>query len=340
MANWVNLPGMIGQSASREVFIGFAQGGILHSISFADVLDEVKETGYQRRFSKQHSLDFKRYICSETATTIPLTFNLRPKKNTCWDLKRLKTGYATLRVDLDCENVLAQVDCQHRMGFLTDSSIILPFMSFIGLSIREEMEVFNVINSKAKGLNASLLDFHASILTEDLGKERPELLIALYLHRQSSSPWHNQLDLGGNPTSGMTRKASLRTMQTAVKRFLSQSKLLETASVEEACTVVHDFWGAISIVLKEAWELPRKHMLTKGIGVYALMGLAGDLVKEANCNLSQCDEEHFCAHLSDFIHTIDWSNQGPLNGLGGQSGVTEALKIIRKARSRSLFKIV
>jgi hypothetical protein len=31
-------------------------------------------------------------------------------------------------------------------------------MCFLGLTEREEMEVFNVINSKAKGLSTSLLD--------------------------------------------------------------------------------------------------------------------------------------------------------------------------------------
>ena len=51
---------------------------------------------------------------------------------------------------------MAQVDCQHRLGHLSDLPIMLPFMCFIGLTEREEMEVFNVINSKAKGLSTSL----------------------------------------------------------------------------------------------------------------------------------------------------------------------------------------
>lgn len=273
MANWIKIPGIIGQSASREVFMAFAQGDVLHSISFADVLNEDTEAGYQRRFSKQHSLDFRRYIQSPDATTIPLTFNLRPKKNLGWNIKKNKDGTATLKLDLDQDNILAQVDCQHRMGYLADSEVILPFMAFIGLDIRQEMEVFSVINSKAKGLNASLLDFHASQMTDDLAKDRPELLTALYLYRQSTSPWYKQLDLGGSSTSGMKRKASLRTMQKAIKKFLSQSNILQSATAEEVCKLVHDYWVSISIVLRTEWSNPRKHMLTKGIGVYALMGV-------------------------------------------------------------------
>jgi DNA sulfur modification protein DndB len=51
-------------------------------------------------------------------------------------------------------------------------------MCFLGLTEREEMEVFNVINSKAKGLSTSLLDFHDATLAADLASDRPELFIA------------------------------------------------------------------------------------------------------------------------------------------------------------------
>jgi hypothetical protein len=48
--------GILGMSAGREVFLGFAPANILHSLSFADVLDEDTGRGYQRRFnaSPQH----------------------------------------------------------------------------------------------------------------------------------------------------------------------------------------------------------------------------------------------------------------------------------------------
>src|SRR4030095_579038 len=96
---------------------------------------------------------------------------------------------------------------------------------FVGLSALEEMQIFNIINSKAKGLSTSLLDLHDSRLCEDLASERPELFIALSLKSDESSPWYQQLDLGG--TSGKQRRASLRTMQKAVRRFLNRSEILK-----------------------------------------------------------------------------------------------------------------
>lgn len=334
------IEGYVGKSADREVFLGFAESDVLYSLSFAEVLDEESGQGYQRRFAPPHSLDFRRYIQCPTSSTIPLTFNLRPVSDESWRLVRLKKGYARLEIRSDVPKVLSQVDCQHRLGHLGDLKISLPFMSFIGLTIKEEMEIFNVINGKAKGLSASLLDYHDAQLATDLATERPELFIALRLNDAPDSPWLKQLDLGGKKTSGMTRRASLRTMQKAAKRFLQQSNILEQLSVPETAKIVADFWRAVAVVLEDQWKEPRKNFITKGIGVYALMGIAADLVKDAERDERLCDETFFAGALNDFVHEIDWSKSGIFKGLGGEAGAQEALEILRSARRKDLFQMV
>lgn len=194
---------MLGASAQRQVVLGFAPADLLHRLSFADILDEDTGRGYQRRFNPQHSLDFRRYIQRDQSATIPLTFNLRPGPDTAWRITELGEGRVRLAISPLAGKVLSQVDCQHRLGHLNDLAVELPFMCFIGLSEREEMEVFNVINSKAKGLSTSLLDFHDAQLAGDLAADRPELFVALHLNNDSQSPWHRQLDLGGQKTSGL-----------------------------------------------------------------------------------------------------------------------------------------
>lgn len=340
MENWVEIPGIVGHSASREVFVGFARASLLHSLSFADVLDEATRMGYQRRFNDKHSLDFRRYIQEPKSTTIPLTFNLRPSSDNTWELIKNEDGQCAVRVDTTKPQILSQVDCQHRLGFLSDSNVSLPFMMFIGLTLHEEMEVFNVINGKAKGLSASLLDFHDAKLAKDVAIEKPELFIALQLHENPDSPWHNQLDLGGKRTSGMKRRASLRTMQKAIKRFLSQTKATERVPPEHIATVVRAFWCAIATVLEEEWSNPRTHLITKGIGVYALMGVAGDLFIEAGLDFERCDKTYMCGKLSDFLTDVDWSNQGNFKALGGESGANEALAILRNTRRQHILKAV
>ena len=334
----IRLIGQIGRSAQRKVFLGFAPASLLHALSFADVLDEDTGRGYQRRFDPQHSLDFRKYIQRDGSCTIPLTFNLRAQKSASWNLHELEPPTAVLELSRHGGKVLAQVDCQHRMGYLNDVEIEMPFMCFIGLTELEEMEVFNVINSKAKGLSTSLLDFHDATLAKDLAGERPELFIALHLNNNTESPWYRQLDLGGASTSGLMRRASLRTMQKAVKKFLSQTRILRTQSPETAARIVLDFWSAIAVVLREAWDSPRHYLINKGVGVYALMTIAADLYSENRGK--PCDKRYFVTKLSEFIMDLDWSSQGPLKGFGGEAGVKSVVTLIREKRNTPPLRVV
>jgi DGQHR domain-containing protein len=337
-AKWIKLSGILGRSADREVLLGFAPARVLHAISFADVLDEDSGRGYQRRPNPQHSLDFRRYIQRTGSSTIPLTFNVRPGTPNAWRVARTAAG-ARLEINADAGRVLAQVDCQHRLGHLHDLDTPLPFMCYLGLTEREEMETFSVINSKAKGLSTSLLDFHAATLATNLAEERPELLIALHLNTDTASPWCRQLDLGGKATSGLRRRASLRTMQKAVKHFLVQTRAEKVVPVEAVAAAVLAFWSAVAYVLESAWAEPRRHLLNKGVGVYALMTIAGDLVQEAG-DISACDKRYFIATLSEFLPLLDWSTEGNFRGLGGEAGVKEAVTLIRNSRKRRRLKVV
>ena len=81
-------------------------------------------------------------------------------------------------------------------------------------------------------------------------------------------------------------------------------------------------------------------MITKGIGVYALMRIAADIVIECRDAKRACDKRAFTTALSDFANTIDWSTTGPLKGFGGQGGVKAAIEFIREARKRARYKVV
>src|SRR4051812_20839791 len=94
----LDFSGELGRCGDREVFVGFASAGELCRASYPDVLNEDSGLGYQRRFSREHSLEFKRYIQTAGATSIPLTFNLRESKGPRW---RIRSGpRPTLRLDL------------------------------------------------------------------------------------------------------------------------------------------------------------------------------------------------------------------------------------------------
>jgi len=137
----------------------------------------------------------------------------------------------------------------------------------------------------------------------------------------------------------MDRRASLRTFQKAIKLFLSKSGILRRASVDVAAQLVLDFWSAVALVLNDAWSKPRKHLLTKGIGVYALMEIAAEVVASARPG-TILDKRYFAAALMDFAADFDWSNDGPLKGLGGESGVKAAVVMLRQARRDACLRVV
>jgi DNA sulfur modification protein DndB len=331
------LRGMLGECCSRKVLIGFAPASLLCGLSFADVLNEDTGEGYQRRFLPKHSQDFRRYLQTEGSATIPLTFNLRPESQENWSIQESESGLANLTIASGAggNKVLAQVDCQHRLGSISDLEISLPFMTFIGLSLRDEMQVFNIINGKAIGLSSSLLDYHETRLASDLATQKPELYIALRLNDETDSPWYRQLDLGGKRTMGMARKASLRTMQKAVKRFLTTSRVLNRYAPEDAYEVILHFWKAVAGLLERQWQEPRKHLLTKGVGVYALMTLAGTIYSEIPDHALAPTEQEFRERLSPFITRVDWSHKGNLKGFGGESGAQEAFRFLDQIRKQT-----
>ncbi len=335
----ITIPGIKGICGGREVFLGFAPANLLSSVSFADVLDEHTGQGYQRKFNKKHSLDFRRYIRAADSSTIPLTFNLRPESKQWWRLQHDELGQSFLKLVAGKNRVFSRVDCQHRLGSLSDLDIPLAFMTFIGLPLKDEIGLFTVINSKAKGLSASLLSFNEAKLLTDVASEKPSLYIALKLNDDEESPWFKQLDLGGSRVIGMARRASLSTMMSATKRFLRKTGFL-TASQEtadDAYLIIRSFWAAIVELLASQWKEQRKHFLTKGIGVYALMDVAADLLLEAHQKSIVCDEDYFRAVLSDFICGFDWSHSGPLKGLGGETGAEQAYSMLVQLRKGIVY---
>ena len=318
--------------------MGYAPANLLYGCSFSDVLNEETGLGYQRRFNDRHSLDFRNYIQTPDSTTIPLTFNLRPEHSEHWEVQTSGT-HSTLQLSPG-RKVMSQVDCQHRLGYLADLDVSLPFITYIGLSEKQEMAIFNTINSKAKGLPGSLLDFHETKLVTDIEKLKPELVLAVRLNSDSTSPWHKVLDMGGERTSGMQRRASLRTMQRAIRLFLRNLRSHTPTHNDELYEIILAFWGAVVAILPIEWDNPRKHMLCKGIGVYSLMAIAADMCQEKDELPHLGWQDFFRIKFGTFAQGVDWSNQGPLRGLGGEAGVKEATEILRNARNQSKLKAV
>ncbi len=320
LSAFYQIRGITGRCGSREVFLSLAPARILYAASFADTLNEETGLGYQRPRDRAHSLGFKRYICQPDAATIPLTFNLRKDLKRNWTIKQGTTGHAVLRLRTGALS-LAQVDCQHRLGELGDSNIPLAFMAFIGLSLREEMAMFTIINSKARGLSSSLTDFHTSNLLADLAAEAPQLFLARRLNEDVQSPWFKLIRCGGHSTSGLKRRTSLRMMQHSIQRFLAQTKCLDRMDIEDVAHLLIAYWRAVAIVFEAEWSNNRAHLISKGVGLYGLTLLLGTIMTATEP--AQWTEGFFKQCLAPLKSQVDWRTVGTFCSAGGHKGASE-----------------
>lgn len=326
MLQYTSVLGIIGKSGDLPVFIGFECASALIALSFPDILNEDSGEGYQRPYNRAHSLDFKNYITRAGSSTPPLTFNLRNEYADFWHIKRGEGNSATLVIQggVKC---LAQVDCQHRLGELAGVDIQLAFMTYIGLDLRQEMAIFNVINSKAKGLCSSLTDYHESKLLNDLAAEAPHLFISRRLNEDPASPWYRLIRYGGETTSGLKRRTSFRMMQKTVYSFLTQTRTCIDTSLDYKYLIVLNYWKAVQIVFPEEWIEHRNNLITKGVGLYGLMQLLADIVKKKPT--ADFSSEYFAGELLPLKNNFDWSSHGRFAYVGGKKGVQDVYLALR-----------
>ncbi|MFC1584001.1 DGQHR domain-containing protein [Fibrobacterota bacterium] len=320
-------PGVFGQCGSRKVFLGFAPSDLLYSISFSDILNEDTGEGYQRPYTRSQSLDFKKYISSPGASTIPLVFNLRKNQKSNWEVKESTGNRATLYLRKG-KKPLAQVDCQHRIGEMNDSDVSFAFMTFIGLDLRSEMAIFNTINSKARGLSTSLTDYHESKLIEDIENEAPHLFISRRLNEDRNSPWYKMIRYGGETTSGVKRRTSLRMMQKCVHKFLKKIEPVFQGTINEKYQLLVDYWNAVKNVFNNEWNDHRHHLICKGLGLYSLMPLLGDIV--ANSKPTDLCKDYFEEVLTPLKEKVDWHTHGMFGDVGGHKGVMEVYEKLKE----------
>lgn len=320
-----NLYGHLGQAGHHQAFLGFASASLLKQCSYIDLFIEDTGEGYQRPINRRHALDFKNYIQSPGTSTLPVAFNLRTETKLLWKIKPGKNGTATLYLKQDSP-CLSLIDGQHRLHELTDVEIPLAYIAYIELDLRTEMALFNTINSKAKGISSSLTDYHQSILLSNLVEEAPHLYIARRLQEDVSSPWYKLIRYGGETTSGLKRRTSLRMMQHSVQRVLHASLILEKSSIDTKYQTIKDFWSAIKHSFPTEWENHRGHLLTKGVGLYALSGLMADWI----CQYGPLSLEEWTPLVKNLIGKINWRSDGPFAAISGRKGANSVHGFLRK----------
>lgn len=288
-------------------------------LTFADHYPPKPEEGrlgYQRVPTPRRAKAFAGYLQHNDAGFMtPILLNARH------DLDFVTTsdqghGVITLRPG----QRLAKIDGQHRgMGveeFQPDLTFPVPFMLFERLADDVEQQLFVMINREQKRVSMS----HVLYVHQESDEHDELTSIAMRLSEDDRSPWYRRINVIAATGTGLS--VTLQGIRDGLELLLGsgRAKLL---SEDQKYMVAATFWRAVADTWPDAWQQPKKHALTKAIGLLGLSKSGSYIVLDCLTNSDEPDDVIDAPKLQSIIaraKAVDWSTTGQFEGFGGRGG--------------------
>ncbi|MDR6717411.1 DGQHR domain-containing protein [Paenibacillus sp. 2003] len=267
--------------------------------------------GYQRPVDPKRVDEFALYLSKgDNALFTPILLNASGMwEFTAYDSSRPMFGR------LLCKSKASVLDGQHRLGGIkrytqeTHSEINVPFMVFHYLDDDEEIEFFDTINTKAKGLGTSLSKY-LKREHDELSWMSTELLIF------NDSPFYHIGSITGKRSKG--RHITLQNLHRMLKYFFKDTETTNL-SKHEKVDLVLEFFNLMRQEYPHEWMNYKEYKLTHIVCLDALAMAASKAL--SNCkkeNSTKIDHQKFIKSVTR-LKRIDWSTDGPFKYLKGIS---------------------
>jgi DGQHR domain-containing protein len=245
-----------------EIYAFVAPSEVLRSICTVSRREDDPDQGYQRHLKESRLRQIAHYV-DETKGAIPNNIILDFfDKNVVLDKVN-----GTITVPAG-KRVAWVIDGQHRLfGFdFARTQYPLLVTAFVGLELKQEVDIFVTINTEQKRLPSSLaLDLLGITGTdEDINRRCRELVAKL--NEEEESPWYGQVNMTGEGTGYIALVNYVR----KVKPLVSHLGVLHNYTFVQQYGVLANYWSAIKAVYADQWG---KSLLTKTLGFGALMNL-------------------------------------------------------------------
>jgi DGQHR domain-containing protein len=319
-----------------KVYRGFTELGLLSDISKADIYDQNNNpSGTQRDLNVNHARDAYRYIKDKEFGFWPEVF-LCARDNQILSFELLSSesdelGVLTITLPKNLEKkiLISRVDGNHRLHFGDGKqkgySRIATSVSFClayDLSRDEEIQLFKDINKNQRPMNTSHLDNIEVRLTkeEELKKLHPDLFIAQKLNTDPKSPLKDKIYEGGVRDAALC--IPLRSLRTGIQYMFSRSTQLPRLSDATAqYNVIRNYFIAAKRWMPQAWDEPKKYIMLRGVGLWALCFLGSEVIDRAL--MQDKYKEGDFLQLLESGKNWDWSTQGDFKGMSGRGGALE-----------------
>lgn len=296
----------------RVTYQGFVSSQNAINFSYSKLYNDPSGKGYQRPIDKRRSKDFAKYLSQgEDALYTPILLNACGNwEFYAYDKQRPSFGR------LICKKKATLMDGQHRLSGIreyiaeTDSTLNVPFLAFHYLDEDEEIKLFDVINTKTKGIGTSLSRY--------LNRDNDGISwVATNLILKPESPFFSKGTLIGKRTK--EKNITLQNVYNIVKLLTGKSQL-EKLSKEKKLNLALFYFNLIKDLFPDEWDDNKLFRMTHVTCLNAL-AIAGNTIINNNYLVkSQQPDSVKIANLILKLKDIDWTSNGDLKYLKGVAG--------------------
>lgn len=296
----------------RVIYQGAVSSQVAVNFSYSKLFNDPSGKGYQRPINKKRCKDFANYLSQgEDSLYTPILLNAAGN----WDFHaydRHRPSYGRLV----CRKKATLMDGQHRLGGIkeyieeTDSTLSVPFLAFHYLDEDEEIKLFDVINTKAKGIGTSLSRY--------LNRDNDDFSwVATNLILKPESPFFSKGTLIGKRTK--EKHITLQNLYQIVNLLTKKSDLAKLPK-EKILNITMFYFNLIKELLPEEWEDYKNYRLTHITCLNALAIVGNELINENYLAKSHQPDSVKIAKKLLNLGDIDWSANGDLRFVKGVAG--------------------
>ena len=129
---------------------------------------------------------------------------------------------------------------------------------------------------------------------------------------------------------------SLQSLRDGLEDLLSDGQV-KARTQEEQYQIAKAFWRVVAEVWGDVWVSPKRHLLTKSLGMIAVSKLGGDLIPMCLNGRGQEPEDLIdidkLRGLLLRAAGFDWSSTGDLHGIAGRGGA----KVVKDRLDAMIF---
>ncbi|QMV44730.1 DGQHR domain-containing protein [Cohnella cholangitidis] len=296
----------------KVIYQSSVPAAVALSLTVVKPFDDASGKGYQRPVDPKRCHDFALYLSKgDDALFTPILLNASANwEFNAYDKQRLNIGR------LFCKGKASLMDGQHRVGGIkryvqeTNADIMVPFLAFHSLDEDEEIQLFDTINTKAKGIGPSLSKY--------LRRDSDELSwIATELLVRKDSPFYNIGSIIGRRVKG--RHITLQNLYRTL-HFLFKKEEITLMPKEEKLNIALFYYNSIKETFTYEWLDYSGHRITHIVCLDALSIAGGSILNEFFSIENKKSDYNSMTRAIFQLKKVDWGSNGHLRYLKGLSG--------------------